>query len=220
LGKFIGTGVDKWAFYRIGQYCDELVDDGNGGSVAQTATLTITGSNDAPTVTAGTPSATLVEAGGVSNGTAGTASSTISLSKGDLDGTAEWDSAWLLANGWSTAQMIRRGFRPRVLIYTGILVAITVALGVSLYLRTPLKVDVIRDRGALARMVEQGRIENVYRLQLMNATEATQVYKDLCRESRISMVPCTPLAAPEPDRRRCREPEVLPLSEFKLRVGP
>ena len=82
-----------------------------------------------------------------------------------------------VANGWSTAQMIRRGFRPRVLIYTGILVAITVALGVSLYLRTPLKVDVIRDRGALARMVEQGRIENVYRLQLMNATEATQVYK-------------------------------------------
>ncbi|NML24689.1 DUF4347 domain-containing protein, partial [Zoogloea dura] len=79
------------------------VADGNGGSVAQTATLTITGSNDTPTVTAGTPTATLVEAGGVANGTAGIASSTISLSKGDLDGTAEWDSAWLLANGWSTA---------------------------------------------------------------------------------------------------------------------
>ncbi|MEZ5705490.1 MAG: hypothetical protein R3E56_09445 [Burkholderiaceae bacterium] len=63
-----------------------------------------------------------------------------------------------VANGWSTAQMIRRGLRPRVLIYTAILVAITTAVMVSLYLRTPLKVDVIRDRGA-ARMVEQGRIE-------------------------------------------------------------
>lgn len=79
------------------------VSDGNGGSVAQTATLTITGTNDVPTVTAGTPSATLVEAGGTANGTAGVASSTITLTKADVDGTAEWDTAWLLSNGWSTA---------------------------------------------------------------------------------------------------------------------
>lgn len=79
------------------------VVDGNGGSVAQTATLTITGTNDVPTVSAGIPSATLVEAGGTANGTAGVASSTITLSKADVDGTAEWDTAWLLANGWGTA---------------------------------------------------------------------------------------------------------------------
>jgi cytochrome c oxidase accessory protein FixG len=82
-----------------------------------------------------------------------------------------------MANGWSSAQMIRRAFRPRVLVYTGILLLITVAVMVSLYLRTPLKVDVIRDRGALARMVEKGRIENVFRLQVMNATESTQRYR-------------------------------------------
>lgn len=82
-----------------------------------------------------------------------------------------------IANNWTRAQMIRRGLRPRVLVYTGILLAICVALGVSLFLRTPLKVDVIRDRGALARMVEQGRIENVYRLQVMNATETAQTYQ-------------------------------------------
>ena len=81
-----------------------------------------------------------------------------------------------MANGWTTAQMVRRGLRPRVLVYTGILMAITTAVMVSLYLRTPLKVDVIRDRGTLARMVEQGRIENVFRLQVMNATESTQRY--------------------------------------------
>lgn len=78
--------------------------------------------------------------------------------------------------GWSTAQMIRRAFRPRVLVYSGILLAITLAVMVSLLMRTPLRVDVIRDRGALARQVEQGRIENVFRLQVMNATEETQRY--------------------------------------------
>jgi cytochrome c oxidase accessory protein FixG len=81
-----------------------------------------------------------------------------------------------MAQGWSTAQMVRRAFRPRVLVYSGILALITLAVMVSLYLRVPLKVDVIRDRGALARMVEQGRIENVFRLQIMNATESTQRY--------------------------------------------
>ncbi len=82
-----------------------------------------------------------------------------------------------MANGWTREQMIRRGLRPRVLVYTAILGAICVAVGVSLFLRTPLKVDVIRDRGALARLAEQGRIENVYRLQVMNATEAPQTYR-------------------------------------------
>ena len=82
-----------------------------------------------------------------------------------------------MANGWTLAQMVRRGLRPRVLVYTGILVAVTLALLVSLYLRVPLKVDVIRDRGALAVMAEHGRTENVYRLQIMNATESVQHYR-------------------------------------------
>ena len=34
----------------------------------------------------------------------------------------------------------------------------------------------VRDRGALARIVDDGRIENVYRLQIMNATERAQRY--------------------------------------------
>jgi cytochrome c oxidase accessory protein FixG len=81
-----------------------------------------------------------------------------------------------LANHWSKTEMLRRAMRPRVLIYSGILLAISLAVFLSLWLRTPLKVDVIRDRGALARMVEQGRIENVFRLQIMNVTETPQRY--------------------------------------------
>ena len=44
-------------------------------------------------------------------------------------------------------------------------------------LRTPFKVDVVRDRGVMARIVAGGMIENVYRLQIMNATEAEQHYR-------------------------------------------
>lgn len=32
LGAFVGTGVDKWALYQIGKYCDELVPNGFGGT--------------------------------------------------------------------------------------------------------------------------------------------------------------------------------------------
>jgi cytochrome c oxidase accessory protein FixG len=75
---------------------------------------------------------------------------------------------------WNRAAMLRRVFRPRVLIYGVVLLTIVGALGSSLALRRPYRVDVIRDRGSLARLVEDGRIENVYRLQVMNASESAQ----------------------------------------------
>ncbi len=82
-----------------------------------------------------------------------------------------------LANHWSRAQLIRHIFRPRVLVYSGILLSVTIALFVSLALRTPFKVDVVRDRGTLARIVQGGQIENVYRLQFMNAAESAHQYR-------------------------------------------
>jgi cytochrome c oxidase accessory protein FixG len=82
-----------------------------------------------------------------------------------------------LAGGWTRAQMWRRALRPRVLVYTAILVLIVAALGTSLALRAPFKVDVVRDRASLARIVDDGVIENVYRLQIMNTTETTQAYR-------------------------------------------
>jgi len=79
--------------------------------------------------------------------------------------------------GWSQAQTLRHVFRPRVLIYTAILGSIVLAMLLSLSLRTPFKVDVVRDRGVMARIVAGGNIENVYRLQIMNATERAQHYR-------------------------------------------
>ena len=73
--------------------------------------------------------------------------------------------------GWSWAQTVRHIFRPRVLVYTAVLWAIIIGVGVSLWLREPFKVDIVRDRTTMARIVAGGKIENVYRLQIMNAAE-------------------------------------------------
>ena len=81
-----------------------------------------------------------------------------------------------MAGRTTTAAMWARVLRPRVLVYSAVLVLIVGALGVSLALRQPFRVDVVRDRGALARLVEDGRLENGYRLQIMNATEQEQHY--------------------------------------------
>ncbi len=78
---------------------------------------------------------------------------------------------------WSAAQIGKRVLRPRVLVYTGVLLLIVIAFVASLVLRAPFRADVVRDRGALARLVEDGRVENVYRIQLMNATEAPQRFR-------------------------------------------
>jgi len=58
-----------------------------------------------------------------------------------------------------------------------VLVAIALAFVVSLSMRHTFKVDVVRDRMTLARIVDDGQIENLYRLQLMNATEQPQRYR-------------------------------------------
>ena len=59
---------------------------------------------------------------------------------------------WLPCNG-------RQMLRPRILIYTAILCAITAAAAWSIATRLPLTVDVIRDRAAIAREVENERVE-------------------------------------------------------------
>ncbi len=82
-----------------------------------------------------------------------------------------------LTSSWTRAQTWRRVLRPRVLVYSTVLVALSVGLLWSLATRTPLKVDVVRDRAALSRIVAGGRLENVYRLQVMNATEQPQRYR-------------------------------------------
>lgn len=67
--------------------------------------------------------------------------------------------------------ILRHVLRPRTLVYSTILLAVVAAFLAMLFVRVPLKVDVIRDRATLVRELNDGRLENVYRLQIMNTTE-------------------------------------------------
>ncbi|MCG6872791.1 MAG: cytochrome c oxidase accessory protein CcoG [Gammaproteobacteria bacterium] len=61
-----------------------------------------------------------------------------------------------------------RLLRPRVVIYSLILLGLFVLFGFMLNQREPIGLDVIRDRNSLYREAPDGRIENVYVLKLLN----------------------------------------------------
>jgi cytochrome c oxidase accessory protein FixG len=75
------------------------------------------------------------------------------------------------------AEVRRRMLRPRVIGYGLVFAVMAAAMSTALLLRTPLKLDVIRDRGAMGREVDDGQIENVYRLQVMNTGERTHAFR-------------------------------------------
>ncbi|MFN7505000.1 MAG: 4Fe-4S dicluster domain-containing protein, partial [Limnobacter sp.] len=76
-----------------------------------------------------------------------------------------------LKNSWNTAQMLRRAFRPRVLVYTTVVWVLIAGMATAIVTRDDLRVDVLRDRSVSFRLVEDGAIENIYRLNLMNTSE-------------------------------------------------
>ena len=69
---------------------------------------------------------------------------------------------------------IERGERlrvtPRMLLYSGILAALSVALGVILVTRSPVDVTVLRAPGSLFQSTPEGRISNLYQLKIINKT--------------------------------------------------
>jgi cytochrome c oxidase accessory protein FixG len=89
-------------------------------------------------------------------------------------GLVKYSTENAIKEHWTKGQIVRHVLRPRILIYTGILLSILIAMGTSLALRDSFKVDAMRDRGSLGRLVNGGKIENVFRLQIMNATEQNQ----------------------------------------------
>jgi len=96
---------------------------------------------------------------------------------GYAKGLVRYTTQNAMKNNWSRREIWQRVMRPRVQIYTMVLLAIVLGLLVSLGLRTPFKVDVVRDRSTLSRITEEGTLENVYRLQIMNASEQEQIYQ-------------------------------------------
>jgi cytochrome c oxidase accessory protein FixG len=92
-------------------------------------------------------------------------------------GLVKYSTENAMQNHWTQEQTWRHVFRPRVILYIAILTVVIAALLISLGMRKPFKVDVVRDRASLARIVAGGKIENVYRLQIMNAAEKTMQYQ-------------------------------------------
>ncbi|QDF96557.1 cytochrome c oxidase accessory protein CcoG [Azoarcus sp. DD4] len=89
---------------------------------------------------------------------------------------------------WGRKEIIGHVLRPRTLIYGGVLALVSIAFVWGLASREPLRVDILRDRTSLAREVEDGMIENVYRLQVMNMTETSRSFRlnvSGLREARI-----------------------------------
>ncbi|HEY0844613.1 MAG TPA: cytochrome c oxidase accessory protein CcoG [Noviherbaspirillum sp.] len=95
---------------------------------------------------------------------------------GAARGLVRYSTENAMRNGWSAQEIRRRILRPRVLAYLAILVAGIALYAGSLAMRTPLKLDVILDRSTMGRQVEEGMIENVYLLQVMNTDERPHRY--------------------------------------------
>lgn len=67
--------------------------------------------------------------------------------------------------------------RPRLIGYGLVLLAMTALFLVALFNRVPAELDVMRDRGQLYRSTSDGRIENNYRLEVMNKSQQPQNYQ-------------------------------------------
>ena len=67
--------------------------------------------------------------------------------------------------------------RPRVLLYAAVLVALVAGLVYAVSSRVPLELDVIRDRASLYRETNEGLIENVYTLKVVNMDERDHTYR-------------------------------------------
>jgi cytochrome c oxidase accessory protein FixG len=81
-----------------------------------------------------------------------------------------------LAKHWAPKDILGHVARPRTMLYSGILAAITLGLIWGIAHKPRLRVDVIRDRGALCREAVGGMIENPFRLHVMNVTEQPHKY--------------------------------------------
>ncbi len=64
--------------------------------------------------------------------------------------------------------------RPRTLIYGGLLGALVVGFVTLVALRSPVSLDVLRDRNSLYRLTDDGNVDNVYTLRILNKTEHEQ----------------------------------------------
>lgn len=91
-------------------------------------------------------------------------------------GLIRYSTEHAIAEHWGWKEIVAHIVRPRIILYSAILAAIVLVFAWGLATKATLRVDVIRDRATLAREVEDGLIENVFRLQVMNVSESAHRY--------------------------------------------
>jgi cytochrome c oxidase accessory protein FixG len=91
-------------------------------------------------------------------------------------GLIRYSTEHAIEKHWGWKEILGHIVRPRVVIYSTILATICAAFVWGIATKATLRVDVIRDRATLAREVEGGLIENVYRLHVLNVSEAPHRY--------------------------------------------
>jgi len=82
---------------------------------------------------------------------------------------------------YSTEHSMEKGetriLRPRIFVYATLLLILVGGLVTSMATRTPLILDVIRDRNFLYRELPDGEIENIYTLKVVNQREDAQNFR-------------------------------------------
>jgi cytochrome c oxidase accessory protein FixG len=64
--------------------------------------------------------------------------------------------------------------RPRVLIYGALLVVLIAGFMFAVAMRSPVALDVIRDRKSLYQLTDDGNVDNVYTVRILNKSEKAQ----------------------------------------------
>ena len=91
-------------------------------------------------------------------------------------GLIRYSTEHAMRQKWGSKEILTHLIRPRIVIYGVLLALIVCAAAYGIATRTPLKVDVIRDRASLSREDENGMIENSFRLKIMNVSEAERKF--------------------------------------------
>jgi len=92
-------------------------------------------------------------------------------------GLIRYSTEAALEKHYTKHDIVAHLMRPRTLLYGGILLLIILATVWSMATRVPLKVDIIRDRSVLSREADDGRIENLYTLHIINASEVARRFE-------------------------------------------
>jgi cytochrome c oxidase accessory protein FixG len=67
-------------------------------------------------------------------------------------------------------------FRPRIFVYSAILLGLVIAMMWSLLVRIPVGVDITRDRNILYREAANGNLENVFKIRIMNQDDKPHTF--------------------------------------------